>query len=164
MSLWCVFTQCIHTASQLLRGPGVTDIGGGSVDNDTAYALARIPLRWMVRECFKAKTGIMFDTDGLRGIGIDPHCHLPHRTAASPRHCPRLACGSRPPTIPLSPTNAPAISAQPPSEEDHELRDALSPIYDQLSLGEVLVGARVHPVPADVQEERQHGGVYVPLE
>lgn len=32
------------------------DVGGGSVPNDTPHSLARIPLRWMVRECFLAKT------------------------------------------------------------------------------------------------------------
>ena len=48
------------------------DIGGGSVANNTPYALARIPLRWMIRECFLANTGIIFDADILRDeIGID---------------------------------------------------------------------------------------------
>lgn len=32
------------------------DVGGGSVPNDTPHSLARIPLRWMIRECFLAKT------------------------------------------------------------------------------------------------------------
>lgn len=49
------------------------DIGGGSVPNDTPNSLARIPLRWMIRECFDCKTGIIFDADILRDeIGIDP--------------------------------------------------------------------------------------------
>ena len=48
------------------------DVGGGSVNSTTAHALARIPLRWMIRETFKANTGIMFDGDRLRSIGLDP--------------------------------------------------------------------------------------------
>ncbi|EJD04194.1 uncharacterized protein FOMMEDRAFT_167433 [Fomitiporia mediterranea MF3/22] len=48
------------------------DIGGGSVKNGTRNSLARIPLRWMIRECFRAETGIIFDKDMLkRNIGID---------------------------------------------------------------------------------------------
>jgi hypothetical protein len=37
-----------------------TDVGGGSVVNGTRNSLARIPLRWMVQQCFIANTGIMF--------------------------------------------------------------------------------------------------------
>ncbi|EEB99946.1 hypothetical protein MPER_00241, partial [Moniliophthora perniciosa FA553] len=50
---------------------GHCDVGGGSVPNETRANLARIPLRWMVRECFKANTGIMFDVDRLEKIGLD---------------------------------------------------------------------------------------------
>ena len=40
--------------------------------NDTRNALARIPLRWMIRECFKANTGIIFDARALKHeIGLD---------------------------------------------------------------------------------------------
>ncbi|KJA17577.1 hypothetical protein HYPSUDRAFT_206046 [Hypholoma sublateritium FD-334 SS-4] len=111
------------------------DIGGGSVDNDTAHALARIPLRWMVRECFKANTGIMFDTDGLRGIGLDPHAIYP---VVQPRPPPLSTTNmriqtARDPEADIGEHGA-SISTQPLSEEDHELRDALSPIYDQLTL------------------------------
>ena len=48
------------------------DVGGGSVRNGTRHSLARIPLRWMIRECFRTKTGIIFDKEALREvIGID---------------------------------------------------------------------------------------------
>ncbi|KAL5518743.1 hypothetical protein ACEPAH_426 [Sanghuangporus vaninii] len=48
------------------------DIGGGSVRNGTRNSLARIPLRWMIRECFRTKTGIIFDKDMLKkNIGLD---------------------------------------------------------------------------------------------
>ena len=50
--------------------------------NDTRYSLARIPLRWMIRECFKAKTGIIFDAHMLKyetglNIGAGPAFEAP---------------------------------------------------------------------------------------
>ena len=40
--------------------------------NDEPYSLARIPLRWMIRECFKTGTGIVFDARMLRDdVGLD---------------------------------------------------------------------------------------------
>ncbi|TCD61534.1 hypothetical protein EIP91_008278 [Steccherinum ochraceum] len=47
-----------------------TDVGGGSVKNDTPHALARIPLRWMVRQCFECNTGLIFDAVMLQQIGM----------------------------------------------------------------------------------------------
>ena len=47
-----------------------SDVGGGSVPNDTRYSLARIPLRWMIRECFKCDTGIIFDAAQLQQAGL----------------------------------------------------------------------------------------------
>ena len=48
------------------------DVGGGSVPNGERFALARIPLRWMIRECFKANTGIIFDSHMLKyELGMD---------------------------------------------------------------------------------------------
>ena len=50
----------------------LSDVGGGSVKNDEPYSLARIPLRWMIRECFKTGTGIVFDARMLRDdVGLD---------------------------------------------------------------------------------------------
>ena len=39
--------------------------------NTERYSLARIPLRWMIRECFKTETDILFDVQGLRDLGLD---------------------------------------------------------------------------------------------
>ncbi|KAK7000315.1 hypothetical protein R3P38DRAFT_1844540 [Favolaschia claudopus] len=125
------------------------DVGGGSVSNDTPHNLARIPLRWMVRECFKTESGIMFDTDGLRKLGLDPTALYPKvktRPPALPIGSERIQAIPKPTkkkpatSEPLSRlTEHPAIptdddSQLPMSEEEHELHDALSPIYDQLSL------------------------------
>ena len=47
-----------------------TDVGGGAVKNSESHHLARIPLRWMVRECFECKTGIIFDVRKLQNAGL----------------------------------------------------------------------------------------------
>lgn len=46
------------------------DVGGGSVPNGTRHSLARIPLRWMIRECFRCNTGIIFDAAQLQAVGL----------------------------------------------------------------------------------------------
>ncbi|KAJ3812985.1 hypothetical protein F5876DRAFT_63523 [Lentinula aff. lateritia] len=123
------------------------DIGGGSVSNDTTINLARIPLRWMIRECFKTKTGIMFDRDGLRGLGLDPDALYPD---VLPRPPPLPVGNARIQDIPtegsvsqiqkdsalknFSGGTSEVSGALVQTEEELELKDALSPIYDQLSL------------------------------
>lgn len=47
------------------------DIGGGAVANETRHMLSRIPLRWMIRQCFECDTGILFDTAALAELGLD---------------------------------------------------------------------------------------------
>ncbi|KXN83389.1 hypothetical protein AN958_01526 [Leucoagaricus sp. SymC.cos] len=107
------------------------DVGGGAVSNKTRHSLARIPLRWMVRECFKAGTGIMFHSEALREIGLDPSTLYPFVTP-------------RPPLLSIDPEKhkIPEVHAQHPeapppflgSEEEEEFHDALSPAYDQLKI------------------------------
>ncbi|KAJ7584625.1 hypothetical protein C8J56DRAFT_951454 [Mycena floridula] len=115
------------------------DIGGGSVDNDVPNTLANIPLRWMIRECFKTNTGIMFESEGLRQIGLNPE-------ALWPKVLPPARIENIPP--PAKPSNTHRELSLPnfgaadsstvvkvrPTEEELELKDALSPIYDQLKL------------------------------
>jgi hypothetical protein len=48
------------------------DVGGGSVQNGQRHSLARIPLRWMIRECFIVESGIIFDAHMLKHeVGLD---------------------------------------------------------------------------------------------
>ncbi|KAI9455939.1 hypothetical protein BJY52DRAFT_1384548 [Lactarius psammicola] len=88
------------------------DVGGGSVPNGTRNSLARIPLRWMIRECFRANTGIQF-------------------------YHPSILSAPRPPALTPS---ADQVQASPTAattfrtEEIEELADALSPIYDELKI------------------------------
>ncbi|XP_006462907.1 hypothetical protein AGABI2DRAFT_119741 [Agaricus bisporus var. bisporus H97] len=128
------------------------DVGGGAVSNKTRHALARIPLRWMVRECFKAKTGIMFESEGLREIGLDPATLYPdvldrpahHEIKAEHkiRNPPKVPIRVRPPRATFSKKRPAEIQAHPTfhpspflgSEEAEELQDVLSPTYDQLKL------------------------------
>ncbi|KAH7014434.1 uncharacterized protein B0I36DRAFT_278318 [Microdochium trichocladiopsis] len=49
------------------------DVGGGSVENEARHMLSRIPLRWMIRQCFECNTGILFDTERLAQLGLDVH-------------------------------------------------------------------------------------------
>jgi len=49
------------------------DIGGGSHSSAEKISLSNVTLRWMIKECFVARTGIIFHTDRLRelGFGLD---------------------------------------------------------------------------------------------
>ncbi|KAG5648766.1 hypothetical protein DXG03_000114 [Asterophora parasitica] len=114
------------------------DVGGGSVDNDTPHSLARIALRWMIRECFKADSGITFISDDLRRLGLDPANLYPY---VLPRPPALPVAGAQIQHIPSPETqklqnfaNVDNLVQVDKSEEEHEILDALSPIYDQLSL------------------------------
>ncbi|KAK0492995.1 hypothetical protein EDD18DRAFT_1079137, partial [Armillaria luteobubalina] len=97
---------------------------------------------WMILECFKAETGILFDSERPTLIGLDPATLYP---SVIPRP-PAVSVGSS--VIPTGQTslaitkdNFPismssplkASIEEPPigTEEEEELRDALSLIYDQ---------------------------------
>lgn len=61
------------------------DVGGGAVKNDARHALSRIPLRWMIRQCFECNTGILFDAVCLAEKGIDIHTLWPeYQTPSKP--------------------------------------------------------------------------------
>jgi uncharacterized protein (DUF2235 family) len=65
------------------------DIGGGAVRNETRHVLARIPLRWMIRETFRCNTGIIYKRDPLAELGLDvpslwPQVQKRHRPAVGP--------------------------------------------------------------------------------
>lgn len=47
------------------------DVGGGAEPNEVRHKLSRIPLRWMIRQCFECNTGIIFNTAKLANTGID---------------------------------------------------------------------------------------------
>ncbi|KAK0466044.1 uncharacterized protein EV420DRAFT_1474854 [Desarmillaria tabescens] len=96
------------------------DIGGGSVANDVRNNLARIPFRWMIRQCFLLNTGIMFHRELLKQFGLEPSMLYP-------------VVKPRPPPITGAPLPVES-SGDTVCEETEDLRDALSPMFDQLSL------------------------------
>jgi len=117
------------------------DIGGGSVGNDEKPNLARIPLRWMIRECFKTNSGILFNAEKLRGVGLDPATLypvvLPRPPPLAPSPTGETAYIRPIPKVPPTPREdeyGNAIVDVFETEEEAELKDALSPTYDQLSL------------------------------
>ncbi|EEB99560.1 hypothetical protein MPER_00743, partial [Moniliophthora perniciosa FA553] len=126
------------------------DVGGGSVSNDTKPNLARIPLRWMIRECFKTDTGIMFHADLIREMGMDPDALYP-KVKPRPPHLPIVPDKHHIQHVPTKSllarltqshkeinlanfSGSESTLLRPHTEEELELADALSPIYDQLSL------------------------------
>jgi hypothetical protein len=93
----------------------------------------------MIRECFKTNSGIIFNTEGMKDIGLDPATLHP-------------VVLSRPPAIPIESSNPKLCIAKIPknpptaeemarisleqltqTEEEIELSDALAPIYDVLA-------------------------------
>ncbi|KAG5636745.1 hypothetical protein H0H81_007003 [Sphagnurus paluster] len=142
------------------------DVGGGSVDNDTPHTLARIALRWMVRECFKVDTGIQFISDELRGIGLDPASLYPY---VLPRPPALSVTGAQLQHIPSPSTqkqlqnfaNVDNLVEIHMTEEEHELRDAMSPIYDQLSLAWGWWTLEVLPMHQRYQKSDNTWGSYI---
>ena len=67
------------------------DVGGGAVKNEERHMLSRIPLRWMLRQCFDCDTGILFDTHALAEVGLDVHTLWPVY-----RHLPKPVVGPSP--------------------------------------------------------------------
>jgi uncharacterized protein (DUF2235 family) len=134
------------------------DVGGGSVKNESPHALSRIPLRWMIRECFKTKSGIMFDVAKLKEIGLDPNSLYPYvvkrpemRSYERPsiRSIPgqsesftrslfkrrrKQDCQGTTLVAKASCTHGPAGELRSGNEEEEDILDALEPCYDQLSL------------------------------
>ncbi|KAG9120358.1 hypothetical protein FRC07_004178, partial [Ceratobasidium sp. 392] len=137
------------------------DVGGGSVPNETTHSLARIPLRWMIRECFVNNTGILFHSAELDELGISPASLWPTVKIPTPpeRTSTKLSDidgdsghGHEATGATLvnghgaEATDATAVNVSlPPPDEivphgavtlgcTEDQKDAVCPIYDQLSL------------------------------
>ena len=57
--------------------------------NGRRHSLARIPLRWMIRECFKLNIGIVFDAHMLKhevGLDIDSRFEAPQALSPTTLH------------------------------------------------------------------------------
>ena len=112
------------------------------MEGGTRNSLSRISLRWMIRECFRANTGIQFHRESLKRIGLDPDTFLeprPPAIAPTPTPVAQVETAAHAP----GPTDAtvvdhvqgfPAAASTFKSEEDEELADALSEKHDQLEI------------------------------
>ncbi|GJJ14164.1 hypothetical protein Clacol_008424 [Clathrus columnatus] len=90
-----------------------SDVGGGNTPTDVRHALSKISLRWMVRQCFLIRTGILFKEDSLRKIGLDPVTLYPV-------------------VLPRPPPAAAVSDKDALSEEEEDLLDLRCPIHDEL--------------------------------
>jgi hypothetical protein len=85
----------------------------------------------MIRECFKTKSGIMFDRKKLREFDLDPDRLWP-RVESRPAPLPLGSTKIR--NIPPPGEHPKEFHEHPESEEAHELLDATSPIHDEMEL------------------------------
>ena len=115
------------------------------MEGGTRFSLARIPLRWMIRECFIKQTGIIFDEHMINQVGLDINS-----IDKAPKPLPSSGLRLSVPTdssltsVITSPVRwawnkVPRILTPPPppgwvfaGEAQEELNDALSPIHDEL--------------------------------
>ena len=143
--------------------------------NETRHSLARIPLRWMIRECFKAKTGILFDTAFLYTIGLDPatlygrdperpelsdslidqarKCAIQERKSTPSSHRFRSLFKKK-----QEPSEKKDVLKTPPfiSEDNEDLQDALSPMYDQMKINRLWWILEILPVKMRYQCEKDN--------
>ncbi|KAF9259354.1 hypothetical protein L218DRAFT_874918 [Marasmius fiardii PR-910] len=82
------------------------DVGGGAVENERRNSLARIPLRWMIRQCFLLNTGIMFHREMLKGVGMDPSTLYPRVKRRPQLDLRNLPTPSLPPSLTTSGTES----------------------------------------------------------
>lgn len=105
------------------------DVGGGSVESDTPHSLARIPLRWMIRECFRANTGILFYRESLKRVGINPDTLLDLYPPA-----PTPSSQATQVEAPIHSRGSSGRTLVDLTEESEELEDVRTPMYDQLKI------------------------------
>lgn len=113
------------------------DVGGGAVKNEIRNNLARISLRWMIRQCFILKTGILFHRNMFKQVGLEADNLWPK---VKPRPPPVMSfSGERPaktrPTPEMGPSRVIDEVQDFVSEEEEDLADAGSRINDMLKIG-----------------------------
>ncbi|KAF9528165.1 hypothetical protein CPB83DRAFT_855015 [Crepidotus variabilis] len=112
------------------------DVGGGAVKNEIRNSLARIPLRWMIRECFRLNTGILFHRDTFKQVGLDWTTLWP---VVKERPDPVAEFSQGPPTLtrelPTMGLNGTFDDVTDfISEEEEDLADIMSPTNDMLQI------------------------------
>ncbi|TFK66192.1 hypothetical protein BDN72DRAFT_871607 [Pluteus cervinus] len=111
------------------------DVGGGAVKNEVRNNLARIPLRWMIRQCFKLNTGIMFHREAFKQVGMDPTTLWPKLMERPP---PVTFLASSPQSGHISEISTGTTRTLTengfPNEEEEDYLDATSPVNDMLKI------------------------------
>ncbi|KAG2353991.1 hypothetical protein BDR07DRAFT_1342129 [Suillus spraguei] len=146
-----------------------SDVGGGSVANGTRNSLARIPLRWMIREIFKLDVGILFHRHMFTKIGMDPETLKPS-VVKQPRpppiyQSPKASSPDIPRKVHVPP---PEVVLDDPTlivysdggkfvnEELEDLADATCPMYDQLHLAPAWWILEVLPQKLQYQDDKNN--------
>jgi hypothetical protein len=132
----------------------------------------------MIRECFKTKSGIIFKTESLREIGMDPSTIYP---VVLPRP-PALFDDAKTQVVETPPSTSflstivslfksseakrKAMQQQQKNptfinEEDEELKDALSPEFDQLKLAWFWWVLEVLPLSMRYQKANDQWVTYI---
>lgn len=109
--------------------------------NGTRHSLARIPLRWMLRQCFLLKTGILFHKNMFNDIGMNPDTLYPHVLPRPPmvNYTPNCLAHRFDKPINFALNYKETVTVREPfiNEEEEDLLDALAPMYDQLKMAYV---------------------------
>ena len=119
----------------------------------------------MIRECFIANTGIQFHRESFKGIGLDPETLDPFVTPRSEPLKPSSSTitelrGSAHKAEATEATLTDEAQASPiaassfQAEEDEELADAISPVYDQLKLSWAWWILEIIPLRHRVQDRK----------
>ncbi|KAI1350587.1 hypothetical protein F5Y01DRAFT_146572 [Xylaria sp. FL0043] len=154
------------------------DIGGGAVRNESRHMLSRIPLRWMLRQCFECDTGILFDMARLAEQGLDvanlwPEYQPPMKPTAGPpprlmtkynkkilapiqRRSTFLPIGPEGYTIDDAPT-CEDLNYILPSESDEDHFDAMQPPNDMLKIVKSWWVLELWPVKIRVLSKDKEG-------
>lgn len=119
----------------------------------------------MIRECFRVETGIQFHRDSFKSIGLDPATLYPFVTPRSEplKPSPSTVAELRASAHKAEATEAtltdeaqasPLAASTFQSEEEEELADAISPIYDELKLALGWWILEIFPLRHRVQNRR----------
>jgi hypothetical protein len=119
----------------------------------------------MIRECFSANTGIQFHRDSFKGIGLDPATLYPFVTPRSkplepfPSTVAELRASAHKAeateaTLTDEAQASPIAASSFQTEEDEELADAISPVYDQLKLSWAWWILEIVPLRHRVQDRK----------
>jgi hypothetical protein len=118
----------------------------------------------MIRQCFRAKTGIQFHREAFKDVGLDPATLYPFvidRPAALEPSASNLKIAEvgasghsvEATDATLADDDSPTSASNFKSEEEEELTDALSLMYDQLKLSKFWWLLEIIPLRHHVQNQ-----------